>query len=128
MSLNWNVENVKGYKELCWVSAPADAPHGEYKKGEDILNPVTHALIFHTIAIGIGEITEENAREFYVRVHCWEAMKGASLQHREKIDGKDTILQDYITEEQVREHIGLTTNVFPKEKLPVFWKKLMETR
>jgi hypothetical protein len=93
MSLNWNAEKVENYEQVCLIG------EGDEKR----LNPVTHALIFHTMSVGLGSITKENAAKFYARVALVEKIDGASCH-----DGKDPY---YITADDVRNHIGLTTNV-----------------
>ena len=58
--------------------------------------------------VGIGEVTEANAGEFWQRVRFIERLDGPYL-HDE--DGKPTPM----TLDDVRGCIGYTTNVFPKE-------------
>jgi hypothetical protein len=91
MSLDWDVSDIKDYKNVC------------YRPGEDgknHLNPVTNHLIWHTISAGMGTITRENIHEFFVRIRAAEGYNG---------EGPHTQFSD------VEKHIGLKTNVFPKE-------------
>jgi hypothetical protein len=68
-----------------------------------MLNPVTEALIWHTMGVGIGTISEANCGEFYGRVKLVETLHGPSLYGP---DGPRPI-----TAEDVTAHIGLSTNV-----------------
>lgn len=93
MALHWNVENVHDYENVCWI--------GEGDERE--INPITHALIFLTMSVGLGEITDKNADEFYARVHVMEQIHG----HFTHIGGEGV----YISPLDVQRHIGLTCNV-----------------
>ena len=88
MSLNWNIENVKDYKELT---------------DSDDESVVTQVIVFGTMGVGIGEITEKTAEEFFIRLRIWENLFGPSLI----MNGEPT----KITFAQVQRRIGLTTNV-----------------
>ena len=92
MSLNWSIENVENFKEVCWVPDPDDEEMVH-------LNPVTHNLIWTTISIGMGEITEKNAEEFYLRTSMWQRLSDLWTA------------EERLTYEDVLRHIGLHTNV-----------------
>ena len=101
MSLNWNCSNVKGFdtKEF-------SDPHFP---DEDRLHPVTNALIWASMHVGLGEITEKNAEEFARRLKIVEEVTGSSINYS-KIGEEG--FEDYpITLEDVKRHIGLYTNV-----------------
>lgn len=94
MSLNWNIEKVENNKEICWIDQP---------DGKTTMNPVTEALIFACIPVGIGRITDDNWKEFAARLKTIQALSGAFLISQ---DGpKD------IEPEDVKQHIGLSVNV-----------------
>jgi hypothetical protein len=57
--------------------------------------PMTERIYFVTLVTDLGEITESNYGEFYARVKVYEAITG----------------DNYITLEDVKRRIGLTTNV-----------------
>jgi len=98
MSLNWNLESIQDYKTVCWI---------EQEDGTTRLNPVTETLIFMTMSVQMGSITEANADEFYARLKIIEALDGPFLYKNE--DGKH---QDrFFTPEDVQAHIGLACNV-----------------
>lgn len=65
------------------------------------LRPTAHAMAFFTMAVGMGEITEQNYKEFYNR--CWtiEAVHATEPANRLKL-------------EDVQGLIGMRTNVFPQ--------------
>ena len=68
------------------------------------IKPITKCLVFATISVGIGEITEDNAPEFFARLRIVEELSGRFLS------GPST--EDlYIKPEDVHAHIGLSTNV-----------------
>jgi len=92
MALNWSVENVKDYKNLCW--------------SEDRLNPVTEALIWAGNSLGFNIITERNYEEVYIRVHMWEHGVCSFLQKHENGESVDIPL----TLKDIQQHIGLNTN------------------
>jgi len=90
MSLNFELSNIENYRETGY-----DA--------EGVLRPETKSLIFATMVVGIGRITKENAAEFYARLHAFERLNSTYLTEK----GVDI----YLTPEDVKRHIGLTTNV-----------------
>lgn len=122
MSLNWNLSKIDGYKDVCYerhVGSPEEMGEMERRvtlTGPDWaweddshtalvrLSPITHALIWHTMAIGMGSITERNWQEFYRRVHCRERVAGSLLLSSEGSP-------HHIKPQDVRRHIGLKTNV-----------------
>lgn len=66
---------------------------------EGRLNSMTEQLIFMTMSVGIGEITEKTAGEFFARTTVV-----AHLHDLDPVSMRDVI-----------GHIGLKTNVFPME-------------
>jgi hypothetical protein len=85
MSLDFRLGEIENWKELWPDGSPNPAPK-------------THAIIFATMAAGMGEITEKNYIEFYLRVSASDAMSPWPKA-------------EPITLEDVRRHIGLRTNV-----------------
>ena len=118
MSLNYDLGEIKNYDDLCWL--PDEV--GEDGKKTFSLNPVTRALTFHAMSIGMGEITKKNWKEFFIRVAAYEAVEGVSL-HGFDEEGKKQFPRP-ITKEDVVNHIGLATNVFPKISANEFQKRL----
>ena len=85
MSLDYDLKGVKA----------------NYK--DDAVWPITNALIWGTLSVGMNSITEKNWKEFYTRCHIIETIHGAWLYDR---DGTR-----HITPKDVKSHIGLGTNV-----------------
>ena len=105
MSLNWNLTNIKNYREVCYDQ-------------DDDLNPVTEALIWSTLAVRLGSITEKNYRLFYNRFRMLEAVRG-SWSHTK--DGPRLMTLD-----EVKDHIGLSTNVTDETDLKFLRQFLYE--
>lgn len=104
MSLNYDLTEIKNYDDLCWLPDEVD----EDGKKTFSINPVTHALTFLSMSIGMGEITKKNWKEFFIRVAAYEAVEGASLH---KPGASYPAIPRPITKEDVVNHIGLATNV-----------------
>jgi len=101
MSLNWDITNCNNWNDL-----KSDKEWG-----------ITNALIWGTMYVDMGEITQENCVEFYARMKAIEVTFGAICSSP---DG------DYfITIEDVKKRIGLTSNVATKTA-GQFFKKLKE--
>ena len=83
------------------------------------LNPVTQALVFNAMAIGIGTITEESIEEVYIRTTMADAVYGPPLVGPAP-DHRTTAL----TLADIRRHIGLWTNVFPMETAAKFDRRM----
>lgn len=86
MSLNWNLNKINDKKNVCFT--------------EDGLKEVTNNLIWATLAVDIGDITEDNAEEFHHRLALLTALRG--------VNWNDISLQD------IKNHVGLHTNVSTK--------------
>jgi len=113
MSLDYRLSDIDDYQNLCWL------PTGKVKKDgnpELYMNPVTHALIFLQMPILMGRITEKNYVEVFRRISMYEQCMGAFVSTNK--GGYFITLQD------VKDHIGLWTNVF-EDTFPKFKKELM---
>lgn len=98
MSLNWDTRNVEYFKknpDELWVN--------------DDLNVETKSLVFGSMSIGIGSITEKNCIDFYARWKTLEKLDKAFYLYSVFIDNEKTY--QYLTMDIVRKHIGLSTNV-----------------
>ena len=102
MALHWNAEHMRKHCEFkVIINDPRD--------GEKVWHPVTWHLILSTMNIGIDHISADNYQLFADRMIEYERITGAvtrSMDHRCK-SGWRAIP---ITEELVRQHIGLSTN------------------
>jgi hypothetical protein len=110
MSLNYDLSTI-----------PREFWHADEATEE--AKTVTNALIWATIAIGIGEITEANWEEFAGRITAYEQAGGAFLQYAP--EGSGEIRDRPITADEVHQRVGLKTNVFPKESTAAFKRKLV---
>src|SRR3954451_21061687 len=96
MALSYWLDGIEDYKNVVWMQQDGTT--------EKRMNPATHALIFVTIAVGLGEITIDNVDEFAARTRIIERIDGPFLTAR---DGADR----YFTDADFIAHIGLRTNV-----------------
>ena len=88
------------------------------------IRPQTDALIWGTMSIGIGEITQENYREVCERYHVFERVLGARLSQFNEETGKRE--EVFTTLEVIKAHIGLRTNVFPNKTKTKFKNSIMQ--
>jgi hypothetical protein len=93
MSLNFELGKIADWET---VVAAAHDP----KK----MSVVTSAVIWTTLAVDMGEITGANVEEFIWRNRMTQLIYGAELGFA----GEPVV---YLTEADIRAHIGLTTNV-----------------
>ena len=115
MALTWDLTNIENHEEVCfeWITpAPSDPikpedlnEDGQYRG----LSGVTHGLIFATMSVGIGSITEDNCGEFAARLNLVQRTHGAMLVGTDPETGKRGPVP--ITAEDVFAHIGLVCNV-----------------
>jgi hypothetical protein len=116
VSLNWTVGQIADWETVCYMTAPCDIPSQGITEGDRMLNPVTNALIWSTIAVDLPGITRENAAEFYARLRFTERLNGPMLI-RAEVDGKRPEGEAaFITVDEVIDHIGLTANVTRKSR------------
>ncbi len=118
MSLNWNIGRIENMDTVCYERLPL-AGNEDLLKSMSFMGPgwhvckddpdtiermsvTTHTLIFATMSVDMGSITEKNADEFYRRLTVVER-DGA---FRRSEDGPVPFTLD-----EVKAHIGLTTNV-----------------
>lgn len=94
MSLDWNISKCENWEEL------KDEEHW----------PVTNALIWATMQVDLGEISEKNLDEFFTRLKMAEEVYGPLLFTWEKDQPKESLL----TYGAVKRRIGLYTNVSNK--------------
>lgn len=105
MPLTWNVKNVKYYQDnLDELYVKVEEFGQEY---EDV-NAQTKTIIFATMALGIGNLSEANAPEFYGRFKVLEKLDDFYITSH--YDG-EKLVKNYITPAIVHKHIGLSTNV-----------------
>ena len=72
-------------------------------------DPIINSIIWATMFVHMGEITEANAEEFFHRLNIWQEIQCA-LIHRD--DGAPY----YLTLDDVKRLIGLKVNVITKTR------------
>ena len=96
MSLDWNISECENWEELTT---------------EEEEWPITHALIWATLRVDLGGITEKNVDEFFTRLEMVEAACGPLVY---KWDDEKKYKESLLTYSAVRRRIGLNTNVTNK--------------
>ena len=98
MSLDYDTKDIKDYKDL-WVPST---------EGRVKLNQLTETLIFATMTIGMGDITEDNWKEFYGRCVILET---GCYKNMIPIDSMEPVWKwVLVSPEDIYKHIGLHTN------------------
>tara|TARA_R110002012_G_scaffold171384_1_gene336150 strand:- start:356 stop:766 length:411 start_codon:yes stop_codon:yes gene_type:complete len=115
MSLDYETKNIKNYKDL-WVPST---------EGRVKLNQLTEVLIFSTMTIGMGSITEDNWKEFYSRCVILET---GCYKNQIPVDTLEPVWKwEIVSPEDIYRHIGLVTNA-PKMTKAQFAKHAYECR
>jgi len=132
MSLDWGVGKVENWETVCYQQKgiedfeseaamrtevadgnwyyPKDPETGKKDKTRvERLHPITHDLIWASIPLKIGCISEENLGEFYLRYTLWQKLIGPTMHKRDPKTGEWVPLA--ATLDQIRAHIGMHTNV-----------------
>lgn len=126
MSLNYDLTKIVDRNTLCWetfTGTPEEmnarvmrctfmGPDWSWtdstKTSVTRMSVTTHCLIFASMNVGMRQITEANWEEFYTRLSTVEQVFGAFRQNEEG--------PAYFTPEDVKAHIGLSTNVGDESK------------
>jgi len=90
MSLDYNLSKIDNWESLC-------------KTEDGGLSSQTEGLIWATLVVDMGAITEKNWTKFANRIKAHESLYGGD----KLIPRNENVSLDYI----VQRHIGLTTNV-----------------
>ena len=101
MALSWQVDGIKDYETVWW--------EGEKGSIDRRMNPVTEALIFGTMSVGLGSITDKNVDEFAARFRIIEKIHGAQL-YKPDPSGEGRV-DWFVSDEDFIAHIGLVCNV-----------------
>ena len=131
MSLSWRLSEIVNYENVCYHQVTVKENNKAKQKiqtgnmsnwylvdkdktstGEAYLermNPVTKCLIYVTMSVGMGSITDKNYKEFYHRVNLLERLQGKYF---------DDI--GYIQLQDIEDHIRLYTNV--SYESPTKWR------
>lgn len=128
MPLNWYVGNIKNSEDVCWITATRNDVNYGRKRGEEYLHPITDALIWATMTIGLNEITEENIDEWEKRLALanqidWISKPFVWNGNEPDADGKNAHCFEArpLTRADVERHIGLSTNA--SYESPSEWRK-----
>lgn len=100
MSLNWNLSKIANHETLAWEQ-------------DGTMKARTEALIWSTMAVDIGRITEKNVDEFWRRLDLYQHAVGALLGNANG--------PIYFTRDDVVAHIGLSVNV--SDTSPAAWNR-----
>lgn len=73
--------------------------------GKAMMSLRTQAIIFGTMYVGMSEITEDNAEEFFRRIRFYETVFGPV-----RIFPANAEKKIMLTAQDIRDHIGLSTN------------------
>jgi hypothetical protein len=105
MSLNWNLGDVKNYKRLYRKLKEGERGYSQ-EEVNHTLKQKYEQIIWHTMIIGMREITDDNWEQFYNRINIWEKTVGTNLyKGRTK-----KLIPLYVQKEDVQRMIGLRTN------------------
>jgi len=138
MSLDFNFSKIQNWKEVTRKKIADDVSQEQikleilngasyyYDEDEEgnktyvsYMNPVTNALIWGCMMIEMGRITEKNYAEFWLRLSMDDGVSGSGRIY----EGKGGYRS--VTLEEVRQHIGLSTNVSTGTKTQ-FYNKLLK--
>jgi hypothetical protein len=143
MSLNWDLMKIDNHETVCWehitdptrcASIKQNGTGGWFAPAwfeEDdgtvkVMRPKTNALIWMMMNLGCkGVITDKNVDLVVEQVAIWQRVGGAFMGERVN----NQMFDVYITEQDVRDHIGLRTNCFsntPRQFKERVWKLLKE--
>ena len=139
MSLNWSIEEILNYRTVCYDRMTRTEVEAEGNTIEEVLkqsnfmgcnwytpggseteklancdvierlSPLTNVLIWATMSVGMGSITEANYGEFWARINMMERLTGPFLS--KPTDNGKSWEPRHITLEEVKAHTGLGTNV-----------------
>jgi len=114
--LHWNLTKIDSWKDVC-----------EGHDGQ--MHAITNGLIMLTMCIDMGEITEKNYLEFFTRIDILQKLRGCLFTTNvyggtnygappiPMLSSKFDDPTGYVvTVEDIKAHIGLTTNVSTKRR------------
>ena len=119
MSLDYDMTKIPN--KFCWQELDGDEP----TKDTD-MDAITHMLIFAGMSIGMNEITEENHREWGIRLRVTDALLGHSIYDTRIQDatGKELSKKGRsMTLDEIKNRIGLRTNAPSHGKGPAFGRR-----
>lgn len=103
MPVQWSVENVNNYGEKF--------PDRIDDEGGHHWNDVTMSILWGMLALAQHSITEKNWEEIFRLLHLYEMLNGAfQRRYVETADGKHIEQNQYLTAQNVYDHIGFFCN------------------
>ena len=120
MSLNYEFGRVKDWETLHGgLKAEADCTPEELHEYYKTIN-----LAWASMAIDLGDVTEKNYLDFYIRVNTFQHLFGCFLwKHNQELDKAEPY---YYTLEDIERRIGFSTNVADKP-YSAFYKKMSKS-
>ena len=92
MALNWDLGDIENFKSVC-------------RNEDESLREETELLIFYTMNLGMGLITQNNVDKFILRFRMYEVLYGMAKWWN--VNGQRV---NVISDTLIRKHIGLRTN------------------
>tara|TARA_Y100000310_G_C20627686_1_gene786876 strand:- start:390 stop:857 length:468 start_codon:yes stop_codon:yes gene_type:complete len=117
MSLNYNLGKIVDRDTICWEDVPDDYSRGmmdmirvdEDTGQQQRMSPITSAIIFGTMTIGLNAVTEKNFDDFHDRMIIVQTVYD-TVMIMERSGPDDPFVKRPISYTELRQHIGLTTN------------------
>ena len=113
MSLDFNLTEIKDYKNRCWVPVNPDEPDG--KKN---IYYVTEGLIWAGLRVDLSGITEKNIDKWAERLDILQQIGMGDFLYDTK---DDEVRYRNFTYQELLDHVGLRTNV--STKTDAQWRK-----
>ena len=107
MPLDFSFRDVENWREVC-------------RDKDGRVNGITEALIWLTMTIGISDITHKNYEEFHRRLLEYDIFSDSTPVRTKGIGNR------HITLEEIRKHIGLSTNAGSELTRAAWEKRLKE--
>jgi hypothetical protein len=110
MSLNWDATKIKYFKDNpdeLYIEVPYS--YGDGGNTYTDLNVETKSLVFGSMSVGIGSITNKNYLDFYARWKVLEKLSRSFYLYSTFVGNEKNY--QYLTLDVVKKHIGLATNV-----------------
>jgi hypothetical protein len=108
MALTWNIAGMEKHlgKEGAHKFTTSPFSREDGGTGEQ-WHPVTEAIVWRLMAVGMSSITLENLEKVYIRVRTYEHLADTAMAFER--NGK--LCRCPITRQDIINHIGLSTNV-----------------
>ena len=100
MSLNWDATRIENFRE--------NFPIVEHDDGTRSENGMIQVIAFYCMFLEMGEITEKNVREFFIRMRVWDKTFGCVGN----VNGEPFS----ISYKDLRKAIGFCCNVITKTR------------